>query len=239
MRKMLILLVVLTFWLLAKIFSGYQVEAQYAPNGQGFPLASPLKITSPLNITYNTNLLTLNVTFKLLLPPNSATLVYSLDDKENVTISLKAVWEPIEGIVTYPNGTTTKATSIFSPYVIWGFAALPELTQGQHKITVYAKYQANNIIGLDKRTVYFTIISKNGTENHDATATSPSPSSNSSLNPNVPPEMQSEQTLKARLTPSQPVSIYVTTALLTVGIIAAITFTSSRMKTRKRWSTNF
>lgn len=232
MRKMLILLVVLTFGLLAKFFSGYQaVEAQYAPNGQGFPLASPLKITLPLNITYNTNLLTLNVTFKLLLPPNSATLVYSLDDKENVTISLKAVWEPIEGIVTYPNGTTTKATSIFSPYVIWGFAALPELTEGQHKITVYAKYQANHIIGLDKRTVYFTIISKNGTENHDATATSPS--SNPSLNPNVPPEMQSEQTLETLLTTSQPVSIYVTTALLTVGIIAAATFASSRMKTRK------
>jgi hypothetical protein len=42
---------------------------------------------------------------------------------------------------------------------------LPELAEGSHNITVYGKYNANNIIGLDNRTVYFTINSNPAQEN--------------------------------------------------------------------------
>jgi hypothetical protein len=144
--------------LLVLLMAGVQiVKAPYTSDGQGFILASPINITSPSNITYSSNLLTLNVTFKLLLSLSCANLSYSIDEKNNATIPLTAIRDLIEATITYENGTTVTGNATFAPYTITGWAALPELTEGSHKITVYAKYNANNIIGLDKSIVYFTI----------------------------------------------------------------------------------
>jgi len=43
------------------------------------------------------------------------------------------------------------------PFTITGEVALPELSEGQHNITVYAKYLANQVVAFDESTVYFTI----------------------------------------------------------------------------------
>jgi hypothetical protein len=47
-----------------------------------------------------------------------------------------------------------------SYYLITGWVTLPEIPEGSHSITVYGKYEfpgSYNNIGLDNRTVYFTV----------------------------------------------------------------------------------
>ncbi len=152
--------------LLILLAAGVQtVKAPYTLDGQGFPLATPITITSPSNITYSSNLLTLSLTFKFLLGPSYVNISYSIDGKNNATVPLTAMHEPVEATRTYANGTTVKVNSTFMvPYTITGLAALPELPEGTHNITVYAKYKANNVIGLDNSTVYFTISSNSKQE---------------------------------------------------------------------------
>ena len=91
-------------------------------------------------------------------------MVYSGDGKDNATIPIKVTFAPIEATSTYPNGTTTTVTSIFSPYIINGCVALPELAEGSHSLTVYANYERINdtntnwrALIIDNSTVYFTI----------------------------------------------------------------------------------
>jgi hypothetical protein len=147
--------------LLFMLAAGVQtVKAQYTTDGRAFILASPITITSPSNSTYSSSVLILNVTFKLLLSPSCANVSYSVDGKSNATIPLTATQEPVEATRTYANGTTVIVNSTFMvPFTITGWAAVPDLAEGAHNITVYARYNANNIIGLDNSTVYFTISS--------------------------------------------------------------------------------
>jgi hypothetical protein len=158
MRNTISLLAVFVLGLLTSLSVGVQtVKAQYTPDGKGFPLASPISIMSPSNSRYSSNLLTLNVTFKLLLDPSCANISYSVDGKNNATLPIEATMVPVMALITYANGTTTTAPAIFSPYTITGYVVLPELPEGPHNITVYAEYQANSVIGLDNNMVYFTI----------------------------------------------------------------------------------
>ena len=166
----------LSFPLIAKTVL---VNAQYTPDGQDFPLASSINITTPSNTTYNYGLLTLNVTFNLLLDPNCTIISYSLDGNPNSTMPFIATLDPIEALRTYPNGTTTTVTSLLSPYNITGSVVLPELPDGSHNITVYTKIQSSNIIGLDHSTVYFTI---------NTQEPSPSPTIEPSPTPTPDPE---------------------------------------------------
>jgi hypothetical protein len=157
MKRMASKLAVLA--LLFRLAAGVQTgKAQYTTDGRAFILTSPISIVSPSNSTYSSSLLILNVTFKLLLSPSCANVSYSLDGKSNVTIPLTATHEPVEATRTYANGTTVTVNSTFMvPFTITGWAAVPDLSEGAHNITVYAKYNANNIIGLDNSIVYFTI----------------------------------------------------------------------------------
>jgi hypothetical protein len=150
------------FSLLALLVAGVQtVKAPYTADGQGFPLASPISITSPSNSTYNSGLLALNVTVKTFLSPNTSnvTLVYSIDGKTNTTIHTETTHVPIEAEFTDANGTKTTGVSIQSYYLITGWATLPEMPEGAHSIIVYGKYEVpdSHNIGLDNSTVCFTI----------------------------------------------------------------------------------
>ncbi len=135
----------------------YSVEAQHTQDGQGFPLAGPLNISSPSNSTYSPGMLFLNVTSKFLLTPNFASFSYSLDGAENVTLPIEGTLFPIEVTRTYANGTTEKGISIFSYYILTGYADLPRLSDGSYSITVFAEYHANDRIGFDACTVCFTV----------------------------------------------------------------------------------
>jgi hypothetical protein len=158
MKKTILLATVFVLALLTMVAAGVQtVKAQHTPDGQGFPLASPISIISPSNSTYSSNLLTLSITAKILFDPSCATISYSVDGKNNATLPIVATLVPVMGTITYANGTTTTAPAIFSPYTITGSVVLSELPEGPHRITVYAKYRVNNAIGLDNCTVFFTI----------------------------------------------------------------------------------
>jgi hypothetical protein len=147
------------FVLLFTLAAGVQtVMAQYTSDGGAFILVSPISIVSPSNSTYSSGVLLLNVTFKFLLSPSCADVSYSLDGKSNITLPLTATHEPVEATRTYANGTTVIVNSTFMvPFTVTGWAVVPDLAEGAHNVTVYARYTANNIIGLDNSTIYFTI----------------------------------------------------------------------------------
>jgi hypothetical protein len=146
--------------LLSMVAGVNPVIAPYTSDGQGFPLVSPISIMSPSNITHSNSELTLIVTFKFLLSPKYSTLTYSLDGEDNVTIPLTGTQEPREVTRTYANGTSVTVNStLMVPFNIKGEIALPELSEGQHNITVYAKYFANQVVAFDESTVHFTISS--------------------------------------------------------------------------------
>jgi hypothetical protein len=108
MRKIIIVPAVFALALLTSLLVGVQaVEAQYTSDGQGFPLVSAISIISPSNSTYSSGLLTLNVTVKSFLNPNTSnvTLVYCIDGKTNTTIRTESTPVPIEVETTDANGT--------------------------------------------------------------------------------------------------------------------------------------
>jgi hypothetical protein len=156
-KKPLLTLMVLTLFT-CSAFGIQTVTAAYTSNGDAFPLVSPITITSPSNTTYNNSELTLTVTFVSLLGPDSADLTYSIDGKNNASLPLTGTREPREATITYENGTTVIAnTTLNVPYTIKGETALPTLPEGQHNITVYAKYAANQMVAFDKNAIHFTI----------------------------------------------------------------------------------
>jgi hypothetical protein len=149
--------------MLAAFLAGTQtIQAQHTAGGQAFILASPLTITSPANTTYSSGLLTLNITVKTMLNPSTSniTMTYSIDGKTNTTINTQTTFVPMWAEITYANGTKTQGISIQSYYLISAIANLPELSEGSHNITVYAKYDFSadsRQIGFDEKTVYFTV----------------------------------------------------------------------------------
>ena len=139
------------------------VHAPYADDGRLFPLASPIKVTSPSNTTYSSGLLMLDVSFKLMLniEKTNITVFYCLDGKENVSFPVSAEFFPVETTVTYEKGTTvTGVSSIFSYYILRGSVALPELSEGFHRILVYGRYEhvgGSNFSVFDNASVHFTV----------------------------------------------------------------------------------
>jgi hypothetical protein len=144
------------------------VNAQYTADGRGFPLVSPINVVSPANITYSSGKLELVVDFLFLLSSDYANLTYSIDGQNNETIPLTGTRTPREVTRTYENGTTVLVNStLMVPFEIDGVVSLPELEEGSHNITVYGKYVANNDVGLDQKTVYFTINDSNTSLNQN------------------------------------------------------------------------
>ncbi|MCW4003275.1 MAG: hypothetical protein NWE95_05100 [Candidatus Bathyarchaeota archaeon] len=149
--------------ILVAFLAGTQtIQAQHTAGDQAFILASPLTITSPANTTYSSGLVTLNITVKTMLNPSTSniTMTYSINGKTNTTINTQTTFVPIWAEITYANGTKTQGISIQSYYLISAIANLPELSEGSHNITVYAKYDFSadsRQIGFDEKTVYFTV----------------------------------------------------------------------------------
>jgi len=154
---------VLMLGILVVFLAGSQtIQAQHTADGQAFILASPLTINSPANTTYSSGLLTLNITVKTMLNPSTSniTMNYSIDGKTNTTINTETTYVPIWAEISYANGTKTRDISIQSYYLISAITNLPELSEGSHNITVYAKYDYSGDtrqVGFDEKTVSFTV----------------------------------------------------------------------------------
>ena len=150
-------------------------QAQYTPDGQPFILVSPISIDSPANTTYTTNQVCLNFTVasyfhaypfyppdsNVIVNPNAnITMTYNIDGNDNVTIQTSETLVPVWADVTYANGTKTKKiSSTLSYFLISGIVELEDLQQGQHSLTVFARYEVPHMqkIAFDNQTVYFTI----------------------------------------------------------------------------------
>jgi len=163
-RKTTKFLSVIILGLLAASLLDFQsVKAQYADDGRPFPLASPIEITSPSNSTYDSGVLMLDISFKLMLnvEKTNITVLYSLDGKQNTTVAVSAKLFPVETTITYANGSTqTGISSLFSHYIINASVALPELPEGFHSISVYGRYEhvgGSNYNVHDSSRVCFTI----------------------------------------------------------------------------------
>jgi len=154
---------VFAVWTLTTLFVGFHpVQAQHIEDGRQFPLASPIKITSPSNSTYSSGLLMLNITFTMMHNAHitNMTMLYTVDGKANVTLPVSSTFVPLTATRTYKNGTTEEVISIYSYYVITGHVDLPEFPKGSHNISVYGKYErggGSSFDVLDDCTVYCTI----------------------------------------------------------------------------------
>jgi hypothetical protein len=157
MRKAIIVLTILVVGLFTSMLVEVQTaNAQYTQNGAGCPLVSGIGITSPSNTTYSSNLLTLNINIESLFDDSiyRYVFVYSIDEKNNITIPATSF------SFNTPNGDNGP----LEPIGLTAFAALPQLDDGSHSLTVYATYERiNNTSGnwpaliYDSNTVYFTI----------------------------------------------------------------------------------
>ncbi len=150
-------------------------QAQYTADGQPFILVSPISIESPANTTYTTNQVCLNFNVTSYIhaypanPPNAnitinpnadIAMTYSIDGNDNVTIPTSETLVPVWADVTYANGTKTKKiSSTLSYFLISGIVEFEDLQQGQHSLTVFARYEVPSMqkIAFDNKTVYFMI----------------------------------------------------------------------------------
>lgn len=89
--------------------------------------------------------------------PTYTNITYSINGQSNYTIPTEATRQPIESTITHPDGTQEKGISIFSPIIITGKTALPELAEGQYKIVVYSEFKLSNYVVYDEEEVYFTV----------------------------------------------------------------------------------
>lgn len=137
MKQALTVLVI--FGLLGSLVASMQTVEVAEANF--LPVASVGHIYSPENKTYTSNLLTLNASVSFFITePENRWIAYSLDGGENVTLtgteySIDLMWKSIN--ITAP---------------------LPALSEGSHRLDIYAQFfNPINFSTPDSRTVFFTI----------------------------------------------------------------------------------
>lgn len=119
--------------------------------GFPYPLVSEISISTS-NSTYSTNAITLNATANALPGYTRIWMSYSIDEGQQTPIQITETYDPHYGTITYANGTTTTAPSMFSRYLIEGYVTLTDLSEGSHNITVYAEYDYPNTKEFDYQT---------------------------------------------------------------------------------------
>lgn len=103
-------------------------------------------ITSPVNTTYNSNVLTLNITGQVIRASNIELFMnYSLDGQESLPFP----------VIEQPRSLNDQYVGI-----ITGTINLQKLSEGSHSITVFGYLKANDLDHLAQAKVYFTIDSK-------------------------------------------------------------------------------
>jgi hypothetical protein len=168
-RVILTLAFAVTLFLLASALAPPSKADIFDDNGNR--LASGPYILFPVNTTYNSRIITLNLSFSTKLffnVPLSAT--YSLDGTPNINVPL-----------------------VSSPSMIWnknrveGSVTLPELSDGSHAISVYVEAQWGNGSSYgDSETVHFTV------KTTPPSSPSLSPSSTSIITPTLQPTIKTD-----------------------------------------------
>lgn len=101
------------------------------------------KIISPCNTIYGSSTITVEILGRMLVGRNvQLSVTYSLDGQERLSFPLVIKqandWDPFNGIIT-------------------GSVTLKQLSEGPHRITVYANFKINSNSKQAQGTVYFTI----------------------------------------------------------------------------------
>jgi hypothetical protein len=141
----------------------------YTDYGKLFAYVSAIYTDSPINTTYMTNQVSLNFSVKAFVMGGliDTEMSYSIDNRDNVTVSTISTFVPVESTITYADGTqTSEASQFWSYYLIVGSVDLTDLQSGLHSLTVFGHYSrqsAPDEMGYAKQTIYFTI--DNGNSN--------------------------------------------------------------------------
>ncbi|MCW4021738.1 MAG: hypothetical protein NWF02_01045 [Candidatus Bathyarchaeota archaeon] len=104
-----------------------QTSKVYADSSEPITFTSRVTLYSPVNTTYSTKFLTLNLTAQVGIAIN-CTITYSIDNKHQGTVPLKEVYPDELHVITQVKGNV----------------ALPELTQGTHNLTLQVVCTLNN-----------------------------------------------------------------------------------------------
>ncbi len=155
-KKVICLLIILTF-----VSMSFEIEFAKADlvdvGGAGLIAKAPY-IVSPINTTYNSSFLVLNVSFHAELAANiNYSMNYTLDGGKNMTVPL----------ASHYFGFLLRNESYLDSAI-----TLPELQAGSHAITVYLEYILWNNVSAgagaptyltyrrvyDNQTVYFTVL---------------------------------------------------------------------------------
>ncbi|HEX9862239.1 MAG TPA: hypothetical protein VGB11_03035 [Candidatus Bathyarchaeia archaeon] len=201
------------------------IKADMMSSG-GFTVAYQPYIVFPSNYaTYNSGLLTLNVSFHAMIYGNAKYyMTYSLDGKETETLPL----------VVYYYGSWIINPENWERNHIDGSVILPELSEGSHSITVYLEcdWEIGNAkttwheYYYDNQTVYFTI--------KNITIQTPSPSSTTpSSTPSPTPQQQTaEPTQSDSITSFAPDFPLIIVCIAVIGAVVAVIIVHFRKEHR-------
>ena len=104
-----------------------QTSKVYADSSEPITFTSRVTLYSPVNTTYSTKFLTLNLTAEVGIAIN-CTITYSIDNKHQGTVPLKEVYPGELHVINQVKGTVS----------------LPELSQGTHNLTLRVVCILNN-----------------------------------------------------------------------------------------------
>jgi hypothetical protein len=103
-------------------------------------------ITSPVNTTYNSDVLTLNISGQVIHAANIELFMnYSIDGQDSLLFP----------VIEQPRSLNDQYVGILT-----GTINLEKLSEGSHSITVFGDLKANDLDHLTQAKVYFTIDSK-------------------------------------------------------------------------------
>jgi hypothetical protein len=157
-------------------------------------------VTSPTNTTYNSNILNLNVTGKVIVGSNVRLILnYSLDGQEPIHLPLQ----------TNPAHPEDPFIGAINASVI-----LSDLSEGSHSIAVFGDLEANGP-HLAQATIFFTV------NNQPLDTSTPSPTPVSYTSPTQQPTIEPTQTASPNAEPNNGLE----SSLIIIGISIIISVT--------------
>jgi hypothetical protein len=147
MKKAILVVVIASMLLVSLVL---EMQQFVKANPEVYPKRFPLNIyfNSPLNKTYNSNLLVLNVTLEEASDCENTIrkASYSLDGAENVSLPLVF------------NGMSSHNGNALLHSETSGIINLPALSEGEHTITVFGEFDINNEVLKNTCTSTFNIL---------------------------------------------------------------------------------
>ena len=132
----------------------HPVQAPYTVDGEKVSSLSSIQLNPPSNITFTSNKVNFDFTVESFIDARAIkrTFTYSLDGKDNVTVSNR-----IDNIANPSEANGNKIIDL-----ITGSINLRNLQQGDHSLTIFATYviEQEQTVSFDSKTVYFTIDAK-------------------------------------------------------------------------------